>query len=189
MQNQNVKTIAEYLEAICNKLGKEFAAEQQQQQQLSAKENESLIKHEDADGLKAAKIESDDNENSQHANSEFDDMNLNEEQSVNNPSVAQTNQTAQNGNESQEQMDDDGNSTINDADKDMNAKEEPLAGSNKRDLDSDLISFVSSFIESVDTLKNLASKLSFNQEGLVDADVKLATRKLLQSWTVFVFYL
>lgn len=34
MQNQNVKTISEYLEAICLKLNKEFMSEAQKQQQL-----------------------------------------------------------------------------------------------------------------------------------------------------------
>jgi hypothetical protein len=187
MQNQNVKTIAEYLEAICNKLGKEFAAEQQQLQQQSLKESD-LIKQEDSDSVKNVKIENDDNENSQHANSEYDDMNLTEDQTANNPSVANTNLNPD-ANMSQEQMDDDANNTFNDADKEIKdndvstIKEE--SNNLKRDLDCDLISFVSEFIESVDTLKNLAVKLSFNQESLIDGDVKLATRSLLQAWTVF----
>ncbi len=188
MQNQNVKTIAEYLEAICNKLGKEFAAEQQQLQQQNLKESD-IIRQEDSDSVKNARIENDDNENSQHANSEYDDMNLTEEQTVNNPSVANNTHVNQDGNVSQEQMDDDANNTFNDADKEIkehevsHVKEE--ATSLKRELDYDLLTFVSEFIESVDTLKSLAIKLSFSQEVLADGDVKLATRNLLQAWTVF----
>ncbi len=40
MQNQNVKTISEYLEAICNKLSKEFASEAQKEQQRQREEEQ-----------------------------------------------------------------------------------------------------------------------------------------------------
>ena len=93
MQNQNVKTISEYLEAICNKLGKEFAAENPQSashhqiaslesvrsnETVAASETNGHIVKED-ETLRNVKVESEENENSQGMH-EFDD--LNEEQNM-----------------------------------------------------------------------------------------------------------
>lgn len=108
MQNQNVKTISEYLEAICNKLNKEFTAENQQNQQLNQsvqpEQNQqtqnTLQESQEAQQNQADaqqmidnnEIDSNDNENSQLGNDD-EAVQLNDDQSTN-VSSSITNQTA-----------------------------------------------------------------------------------------------
>lgn len=64
MQNQNVKTISEYLEAICGKLNKDFTADQQAEMQTT--KNEADKGEKDASPI-------DENEDTQGNEEEFDD--------------------------------------------------------------------------------------------------------------------
>ncbi len=67
MQNQNVKTISEYLDAICNKLNKEFTNEQQQ----SNKNQQQPLAQQQSENLQSQKFDQespDTNENQQQNN-------------------------------------------------------------------------------------------------------------------------
>lgn len=64
MQNQNVKTISEYLEAICGKLNKDFTTDQQNEMQTTKTEAEKSDK--DSSPI-------DENEDTQGNDEEFDD--------------------------------------------------------------------------------------------------------------------
>jgi hypothetical protein len=73
-------------------------------------------------------------------------------------------------------------------------KREPGNYSNivRKEMDSEIINFVSDLISSIDLLNKLAKKLDFDHLKIIDGDqtlldnVKLASRKILQSWTVSV---
>ena len=209
MQNQNVKTISEYLEAICNKLSKEFSSEQQQlaqQQQIQLQQSQKQLPN--PIHVTSTVIENIENENSQLGNDD-ESVQIDDEQTtnVNNSMAGQT-------------------STINvDLDQKLiehEIKSEPLIDENndnnesmntslaRNDLEmpgtpqetiqvkievfnAELIDLISENIQSVQEWKNIATFLKMDAETISfieneNQDLRHQCTKILQLWKVKILF-
>ena len=209
MQNQNVKTISEYLEAICNKLSKEFSSEQQQlaqQQQIQLQQSQKQLPN--PIHVTSTVIENIENENSQLGNDD-ESVQIDDEQTtnVNNSMAGQT-------------------STINvDLDQKLiehEIKSEPLIDENndnnesmntslaRNDLEmpgtpqetiqvkievfnAELIDLISENIQCVQEWKNIATFLKMDAETISfieneNQDLRHQCTKILQLWKVKILF-
>lgn len=172
MQNQNVKTISEYLEAICNKLNKEFTSEltEAQQQQKSEEKNADDVKEENKDSTPL---------------DENDETQGNEEEV---PFDEDQGQTASIKNEEEYEAMDSDDKVKEENDVDIKEQSE-IVHEKEKFIDSEIISFVVENIDDEEQLKNLVSNLTKPVCDKItveeNEDVKVKYKKVLQTWTEF----
>ncbi|CAF0711165.1 unnamed protein product [Brachionus calyciflorus] len=185
MQNQNVKTISEYLEAICGKLKKDFNVEQQaEMQQIQKSEtegdkngDENKDENKDANTL-------DDNEDTQ---GNEDEVQFDEDQ-------AQPASIKQENEDEEEQMESEEIKPSESKEKPLEENvTEPLKEFKTQDsvkfIDSELINFVVENIIDEEELQKLVSNLTKNVSDKISVDdsqeIKVKYKKMLQTWTEF----
>lgn len=214
MQNQNVRTIPEYLEAVCGKLAKEFNMNDQQSQSQnksslqadgqdldknSPLSNENNTANQDSND----KLIDNDNENSQHGNedeteTETETVQLNDEQG--NSSAVGQNEDNLNENNEQEQPESTNNISRSETpmevvgqNEETNEDIETASLSKqveyKKFFDNDLIDFLAENISDSDELKQIAGSLKVEDEKITlvegqTSELKQQARKILQIWTV-----
>ena len=205
MQNQNVKAISDYLEAICNKLNKEFTSEQQQSQpqsiqnrtlnqsqltpQLNNQDTQQNIQTNMDNG---DNIESAENENSQLGNDD-ESVQINDDQSGNvsnqNSAMNVDNEIGKvNGTEKLTET------TQMEVTPEKKRKIEPVIivvekKTTKDDFDSELITLISEHTTTVKEWKEIAVQLKMDEDTISfiesePSDVKEQTKKILQLWKV-----
>ncbi|RNA29898.1 THO complex subunit 1 [Brachionus plicatilis] len=158
MQNQNVKTVSEYLEAICGKLNKDFTAEQQAEMQNNKTETKEGEK--DASPI-------DENEDTQGNDEEFDDE-----------------QAGSIKNENDEMVQDE--EMASDVKNEIDG--EPEAPKLKEKfIDCELINYVVENVGEEEKLKNLVANLTKSVSDKINVEenesIHIKYKKILQTWT------
>ncbi len=202
MQNQNVKAISEYLEAICNKLNKEFTSEQQQNQSMQSRSlnqvnqtpqlnNQDVQQNSQTNIDNTDNIESAENDNSQLGNDD-ESVQINDDQVGNvsnqNPAMnADSDLGKINGGEkstdSQMELPIEKKRKI---DPDLINIEKKTT---KDDFDSELIKLISENTYTVTEWKEMAVNLKMDEDTIsfIESEpneVKEQTKKILQLWKV-----
>jgi hypothetical protein len=202
MQNQNVKAISEYLEAICNKLNKEFTSEQQQTQSMQSRSlnqvnqtpqlnNQDVQQNSQTNIDNTDNIESAENDNSQLGNDD-ESVQINDDQVGNvsnqNPAMnADSDLGKINGGEkstdSQMELPIEKKRKI---DPDLINIEKKTT---KDDFDSELIKLISENTYTVTEWKEMAVNLKMDEDTIsfIESEpneVKEQTKKILQLWKV-----
>jgi hypothetical protein len=202
MQNQNVKAISEYLEAICNKLNKEFTSEQQQNQSMQSRSlnqvnqtpqlnNQDVQQNSQTNIDNTDNIESAENDNSQLGNDD-ESVQINDDQVGNvsnqNPAMNVDSDLGKiNGGEkstdSQMELPIEKKRKI---DPDLINIEKKTT---KDDFDSELIKLISENTYTVTEWKEMAVNLKMDEDTIsfIESEpneVKEQTKKILQLWKV-----
>jgi hypothetical protein len=211
MQNQNVRTIPEYLEAVCGKLAKEFNMNEQQSQSQNKSSLQSGLDAQDLDKNSPLsneanqanqdsndKLIDNDNENSQPGNedeTETETVQLNDEQG--NSSAVGQNEDNLNENVEQEPESTDNISETpmdvggqtDETNQDVEAASLSKHVEYKKFFDNDLIDFLAEKISDSDELKVIAGCLKVEAEKITlvesqTSELKQQARKIFQIWTV-----
>jgi hypothetical protein len=208
MQNQNVRTIPDYLEAVCAKLAKEFNMNDQQSFAQNKSSLQVGLDSQDLDKNSPLsnetnpinqdlndKLIDNDNENSQHVNDdETETVQLNDEQG-NSSAVGQN---EENLNENVEQEAEPASEIPmeivgpnDEKNKDVETSSLTKHVEYKKFFDTDLIDFLAQNISNSDELKEIASCLKVEAEKISSVEIQTSdlnqqARKIFQIWTVIL---
>lgn len=214
MQNQNVKTIPEYIEAICNKIGKEFASEQMQllkqsMLQINSSNLDQNILSEAPSPMMNNK-EKEEFQDSTAANGngnniEKEAYNDNENECTGINSIEAENENSVQGNDDEsQQLDDEQTNIINNQTAPIEMETDTIiknvtigfdtepnekTTSVKKFFDSNLIVFISQNIQDAQEWKDIVLHLGLTEEKIASVeketnDLVDQVKKIFQFWTV-----
>jgi hypothetical protein len=214
MQNQNVKTIPEYIEAICNKIGKEFANEQmlllkQSMLQINSSNLDQNILSEAPSPMMNNKEKEEFQDsaagNGNGNNIEKEAYNDTENECTGINSIEAENENSVQGNDDEsQQLDDEQTNIINNQTAPNEMETDPIiknvtlgfdtepnekTTSVKKFFDSNLIVFISQNIQDAQEWKDIVLHLGLTEEKIASVeketnDLVDQVKKIFQFWTV-----